>query len=165
MNDATDFPVSHDDRSRTNSIRGRDALRNESLPGHARAYRAGPPFSTFQREGSGLASSQKYFAYFLAPLILAALNICLNIGCERVHVDRFSPRFLVSWNPRALDDYAMTEPSPMDKAFMARAIQLSLENVSSGRGGPFGTVIVKEGIIVAESANQVTAMNDPTAHV
>jgi guanine deaminase len=28
---------------------------------------------------------------------------------------------------------------------MARAIQLSLENVRSGRGGPFGCVIVKEG--------------------
>src|SRR5258708_20988749 len=88
----------------------------------------------------------------------------LNIGCERVHVNRFARRFLRSWGPRALDDYAMTEPSHMDKAFMTRAIQLSLENVSSGRGGPFGTVIVKEGIIVPEVANQVTAMNDPPAH-
>jgi len=52
----------------------------------------------------------------------------------------------------------------MDKVFMARAIQLSLENVSSGRGGPFGSVIVKEGVVVAEAANQVTATNDPTAH-
>src|SRR5580700_5026429 len=34
------------------------------------------------REWSGRALSQKCFAYFLAPLILAALNICLNIGCE-----------------------------------------------------------------------------------
>ena len=48
--------------------------------------------------------------------------------------------------------------------FMARAIALSLENVRSGRGGPFGTVIVKDGNIIAEAANQVTAMNDPTAH-
>jgi guanine deaminase len=52
----------------------------------------------------------------------------------------------------------------MDNAFMARAIQLSVDNVRTGRGGPFGTVIVKEGIVVAESANQVTATNDPTAH-
>ncbi|MGD0469166.1 MAG: nucleoside deaminase [Terriglobales bacterium] len=52
----------------------------------------------------------------------------------------------------------------MDKVFMARAIQLSLENVSSGQGGPFGSVIVKEGITVAEASNQVTATNDPTAH-
>lgn len=52
----------------------------------------------------------------------------------------------------------------MDNAFMARAIQLAIENVRSGRGGPFGAVVVKEGNIVAEAANQVTALNDPTAH-
>ena len=47
---------------------------------------------------------------------------------------------------------------------MARAIQLSLDNVLSGKGGPFGAVIVKDGKIVAEGANRVTATNDPTAH-
>jgi guanine deaminase len=47
---------------------------------------------------------------------------------------------------------------------MARAIQLSLENVRSGRGGPFGAVVVKDGVVVAEGVNQVTATNDPTAH-
>src|SRR5271156_6950215 len=51
-----------------------------------------------------------------------------------------------------------------DQAFMARAIQLALENVRSGRGGPFGAVVVKDGKVVAEAANQVTATNDPTAH-
>jgi tRNA(Arg) A34 adenosine deaminase TadA len=50
------------------------------------------------------------------------------------------------------------------KAFMARAIQLSLENVRSGRGGPFGCVIAEEGNVISESVNQVTATNDPTAH-
>lgn len=52
----------------------------------------------------------------------------------------------------------------MDKAFMARAIELSLENVASARGGPFGAVIVRENKIIAEAANRVTASNDPTAH-
>jgi guanine deaminase len=52
----------------------------------------------------------------------------------------------------------------MDNPFMARAIELSVENVTSGRGGPFGAVIVKDGQIVAETANQVVALNDPTAH-
>lgn len=52
----------------------------------------------------------------------------------------------------------------MDNPFMARAIQLSIDNVLSGRGGPFGAVVVKDGAIVAEAANQVTATNDPTAH-
>jgi len=47
---------------------------------------------------------------------------------------------------------------------MARAIQLSLENVLSGQGGPFGAVIVKGAVIVAEGVNRVTATNDPTAH-
>ena len=46
---------------------------------------------------------------------------------------------------------------------MARAIQLSIENVRSG-GGPFGAVIVKNGGIIAEGVNRVTATNDPTAH-
>jgi guanine deaminase len=52
----------------------------------------------------------------------------------------------------------------MDNSFMARAIQLSIENVNSGRGGPFGAVVVKEGTIIAEGANCVTSTNDPTAH-
>jgi tRNA(Arg) A34 adenosine deaminase TadA len=52
----------------------------------------------------------------------------------------------------------------MDNPFMARAITLSIENVQSGRGGPFGAVVVKDGAIVGEAANQVTSTNDPTAH-
>lgn len=46
---------------------------------------------------------------------------------------------------------------------MRRAIELSIENVENN-GGPFGAVIVKDGIIIAEGANRVTADNDPTAH-
>ena len=52
----------------------------------------------------------------------------------------------------------------MQSEFMARAIALSMENVRSGRGGPFGTVVVKDGKIIAESANSVAETNDPTAH-
>lgn len=47
---------------------------------------------------------------------------------------------------------------------MARAIELALENVRQGRGGPFAAVVVKDNKIVAEGANSVTASNDPTAH-
>jgi guanine deaminase len=52
----------------------------------------------------------------------------------------------------------------MDNPFMARAIQLSVDNVVSGQGGPFGAVIVKNGSLVAEGVNRVTATNDSTAH-
>jgi guanine deaminase len=52
----------------------------------------------------------------------------------------------------------------MDNPFMARAIQLSIDNVRSGQGGPFGAVVVQNGVIVAEGVNRVTTTNDPTAH-
>jgi guanine deaminase len=52
----------------------------------------------------------------------------------------------------------------MSSPFMARAIALAIENVHSGQGGPFGAVVVREGAIIAEGANRVTASNDPTAH-
>lgn len=47
---------------------------------------------------------------------------------------------------------------------MREAIRLATENVTSGNGGPFGCVIVRDGKIIASGANQVTAINDPTAH-
>ncbi|HZQ93378.1 MAG TPA: nucleoside deaminase [Candidatus Sulfotelmatobacter sp.] len=47
---------------------------------------------------------------------------------------------------------------------MRRAIQLSLDNVQTGQGGPFGAVIVRNSSIIAEGVNRVTASNDPTAH-
>ena len=47
--------------------------------------------------------------------------------------------------------------------FMSRAIALSEESVRNG-GGPFGAVIVKDGVIIAEGSNCVTIDNDPTAH-
>jgi len=60
--------------------------------------------------------------------------------------------------------HGSVERKYMDNAFMARAIQLSLDNVLSGHGGPFGAVIVKDGDIIAEGSNRVTVTNDPTAH-
>lgn len=52
----------------------------------------------------------------------------------------------------------------MQNSFMARAIELALENIQSGRGGPFGALVAKDGKIIAEGTNRVTSTNDPTAH-
>jgi guanine deaminase len=48
--------------------------------------------------------------------------------------------------------------------FMRRAIELARQGMRQGAGGPFGAVIVKDGVIVGEGWNRVLATNDPTAH-
>jgi guanine deaminase len=50
-----------------------------------------------------------------------------------------------------------------DQVWLARAIELAIENVAAG-GGPFGALIVRDGGLVAEGQNRVTRDNDPTAH-
>jgi guanine deaminase len=52
----------------------------------------------------------------------------------------------------------------MENRFMSRAIELSIENVRSGKGGPFAALVVKDGEILATGANLVTSACDPTAH-
>jgi tRNA(Arg) A34 adenosine deaminase TadA len=52
---------------------------------------------------------------------------------------------------------------PPNPEFLRRAIVLATENVNAG-GGPFAAVIVRDGKIVGEGVNSVTAGNDPTAH-
>jgi tRNA(Arg) A34 adenosine deaminase TadA len=47
---------------------------------------------------------------------------------------------------------------------MERAIQLSLENVRAGLGGPFAALVVRDGDVLATGTNQVTTTQDPTAH-
>ncbi len=47
---------------------------------------------------------------------------------------------------------------------MKRAAELALYAVRNNLGGPFGAVVVKEGVIVGEGYNRVTSANDPTAH-
>jgi tRNA(Arg) A34 adenosine deaminase TadA len=55
-------------------------------------------------------------------------------------------------------------PAECNPEFLRRTIQLATENALSGAGGPFAAVIVRDGVIVGEGANTVTATNDPTAH-
>lgn len=51
-----------------------------------------------------------------------------------------------------------------NEKFLRKAINLSIENVKNGTGGPFGAVIVKNGEIISTGVNKVTSANDPTAH-
>lgn len=47
---------------------------------------------------------------------------------------------------------------------MMEAIQLSNTGIANNEGGPFGAVVVKNGVIVGRGNNKVTMLNDPTAH-
>jgi guanine deaminase len=50
-----------------------------------------------------------------------------------------------------------------DAQWISRAIDLATQNVAAG-GGPFGAIIVKDGVVIAEGINRVTPSLDPTAH-
>lgn len=51
-----------------------------------------------------------------------------------------------------------------DKQFLRRAIELAKSGMDQNAGGPFGAVMVKNEVIIAEAFNEVTSTNDPTAH-
>ena len=48
-------------------------------------------------------------------------------------------------------------PGKANPEFLRRAISLATENVVTGKGGPFAAVIVRDGTIVGEGVNTVTA--------
>ncbi len=48
--------------------------------------------------------------------------------------------------------------------FMNEAIDESAKNLETGDGGPFGAVVVKDGVIVGRGHNEVIKNNDPTCH-
>jgi guanine deaminase len=52
----------------------------------------------------------------------------------------------------------------MHEDFLQQAIDLALENVKSGQGGPYGAIIVKDNQLISASVNKVTSIIDPTAH-
>ena len=48
--------------------------------------------------------------------------------------------------------------------YMKRANELAKYSMDNNKGGCFGSVIVKDGVIVGEGYNTVTSDNDPTSH-
>ena len=48
--------------------------------------------------------------------------------------------------------------------YMRMAIAEARKGIRAGHGGPFGAVIVKEGVVVGKGHNQVLKNNDPTCH-
>jgi guanine deaminase len=48
--------------------------------------------------------------------------------------------------------------------YMRMAINEARKGIRDGHGGPFGSVIVKDGVVVAKGHNQVIKNQDPTCH-
>lgn len=48
--------------------------------------------------------------------------------------------------------------------YMKRANELAKYSMDNNKGGCFGSVIVKDGVIIGEGYNTVTSDNDPTRH-
>ncbi len=48
--------------------------------------------------------------------------------------------------------------------YMKMAINEARKGIRSGHGGPFGSVIVKDGVVIAKGHNQVIKNQDPTCH-
>jgi guanine deaminase len=62
---------------------------------------------------------------------------------------------------------AMANPGPAgtpDERLLRKAIRLARTRMREGRGGPFGAVVARDGVIVARGWNSVTTSLDPTAH-
>ncbi|MCF8331240.1 MAG: nucleoside deaminase [Bacteroidales bacterium] len=53
---------------------------------------------------------------------------------------------------------------PDHNQWLDLAIEKSAENLDGISGGPFGAVIVKNGRLIAATANKVEELTDPTAH-
>lgn len=48
--------------------------------------------------------------------------------------------------------------------FMKVANEEAFQGMTKNEGGPFGAVIIKDGVIIAQGHNEVLKTNDPTAH-
>lgn len=50
-----------------------------------------------------------------------------------------------------------------DIYFLEKAVSVAIRGIRHG-GGPFGALIVKDGIVISRSGNKVVKSGDPTAH-
>lgn len=65
------------------------------------------------------------------------------------------------WEHRRVEDGSISDD---DRRHLREAIALSASGMESGDGGPFGCVIVKDGVVIGRGNNRVLSTNDPTAH-
>lgn len=55
-------------------------------------------------------------------------------------------------------------PAMTHEDWLREAMRLAIAGVEVGRGGPFGSVVVRDGAVLGRGENRVLSTNDPTAH-
>lgn len=63
-----------------------------------------------------------------------------------------------------LSDKILINEQKEKNKFMTISSELAKSGVTKGAGGPFGSVVVKDGVVVGYGHNTVVQDNDPTAH-
>lgn len=51
-----------------------------------------------------------------------------------------------------------------NEEYMRCALDEAFAGMRNNQGGPFGAVVVRDGVIIGKGSNRVTSTNDPTAH-
>lgn len=51
-----------------------------------------------------------------------------------------------------------------EQSNMQTAIKLAQQSIDEKNGGPFGAIVFRDGKLIGKGINQVTSLNDPTAH-
>lgn len=58
----------------------------------------------------------------------------------------------------------MSQDAKTAKEYLSLAVEEARRGMISGKGGPFGAVIVKDGVVISQACNEVLCSHDPTAH-
>jgi guanine deaminase len=51
-----------------------------------------------------------------------------------------------------------------DRNYMEMAVEIGRKGMTTGAGGPFGAIVVKNHSVISMAHNRVIELNDPTAH-
>ena len=85
-------------------------------------------------------------------------------GCSQNAVKRLFSMMLVMFGLSLAFPAAAETPIQAENPYMQIAIEEAVEGITLKHGGPFGSVIVKDGTVVGQAHNHVLVNKDPTCH-
>lgn len=102
----------------------------------------------------------------IAFILVASLTGCSSAKQNQSAGEQQNTSQSQTANQNASENTNNSEGNEMQPSsdFMQVAIDEAYQGIEAGDGGPFGSVIVKDGEIVGQGHNRVLAENDPTCH-